>query len=307
MFNRLVLLLCVISAPLAQAEEVVNFDIRKQSCVSHSDSNWGYYGQLSQKQGKLRKQILLPNDWGLRYASCGRSLAPLHRQSPIELPMAEALRQADRGEVRFDGYGRRKVHVEHNCHTVQATVIEEDSPAPPALVIGGQPYQLLQFHVHTPSEHVIRANAQGTINYPGELHFVHAAVTGDGSIDGSRLAVVGVFIDIETDAAAAVDEFFRNMAEDYAGTRTAPRSEQGDIEVDIDKLAGGSGQFWRYQGSLTTPPCSETVEWVVRADPLTMSLDTYRLWQTEKLNVGFANSRPPALPTAEHQLRFNRY
>ena len=176
---------------VGQAEEVLNFDRSTRTCVAHSDSSWGYYGQLSARQGDERQQILLPNDWGLRYASCGRSLAPLHRQSPIELPMAEALRQAERGEVRFDGYGRRKVHVEHNCHTVQATVIEEDSPAPPALVIGGQPYQLLQFHVHTPSEHVIRANARGTINYPGELHFVHAAVNLPSGVVRRKLALQG--------------------------------------------------------------------------------------------------------------------
>ena len=303
MMRRLLLAAAMTVPALGQAEEVLNFDSSKRSCVAHSDSSWGYYGQLSGRQGDERQQILLPNDWGLRYASCGRSLAPLHRQSPIELPAPGTLAPADPAEVRFEGYGVRRVQVEHNCHTVQATVLEGEKPLPAGLHISGQPYRLLQFHVHTPSEHVIRNSDRGTVNYPGELHFVHAAETADGGIDGSRLAVVGVFVDVvERTANPRVDAFFRNMAKDYAGALTVPSGK--GIEVDISKLAPIATRFWRYQGSLTTPPCSETVEWIMLAQPLQMSNETYGLWREKKLNVGFANARPPLLPTGHHQLRF---
>ena len=56
-------------------------------------------------------------------------------------------------------------------------------------------------------------------------------------------------------------------------------------------------------GSLTTPPCSETVEWLVIEEPLVISGKTYEAIQTAKLDVGIANARPPALPTPEHKLR----
>jgi carbonic anhydrase len=305
MIARWLLAICAVLTSAVQAEEVLNFDSSKRTCVAHSDSSWGYYGQLSTKRGDGRQQILLPNDWGLRYAACGHSLAPLHRQSPIELPRPEAMGAAGHGDVRFMNYGVRTVQVEHNCHTVQATIVEGDSPAPAALEVAGRGYRLLQFHIHTPSEHVIRDSERGTSNYPAEVHFVHAAVREDGSVDGGRLAVVGVFIDIaDTAPDPLVDDFFREMAERYAGTRTLP-SETG-IEVDIGKLASMVGSFWRYQGSLTTPPCSETVEWIVLAQPLKIGVETYQEWQKEKLSVGFANSRPPLLPTAHHQLRFNQ-
>ena len=85
------LLACVVNWNLATANEVYNFDISERSCVAHSESSWGYYGQLSQLHDGDRKEILLPNDWGLRYEACGRALAPLHRQSPIELPAPASL------------------------------------------------------------------------------------------------------------------------------------------------------------------------------------------------------------------------
>jgi carbonic anhydrase len=234
------------------------------------------------------------------HAACGRSLANLHRQSPIELPAAATLEAGDPDEVEFPGFGRRQVRVEHNCHTVQATL--SDTIGDEALRIDGHSYRLLQFHVHTPSEHVLIAQTPGSINYPGEIHFVHAAVNDDGSLDGRRLAVVGVFMDLsEHNASAGADAFFQAMAADYAGLDTAA---EAPIEIDLAQLKGNNLSHWRYAGSLTTPPCDETVEWIVLKEPLRLSPETFRRIREAKMQVGFANARPPFLPTNEHRLRF---
>jgi carbonic anhydrase len=286
------------------AEEIINFDIRERSCVAHGHSNWGYYGQLSAGIEGGKQQILLPNDWGQRYAACGRHLAPLHRQSPIELPAPDMLGSSDSGEVEYPGGGVRQVSVEHNCHTVQATLLEAGDNTHGDLRIDGLAYRLLQFHLHTPSEHVLQAGPNGSINYPGEIHFVHAAINEQGEVDASRLAVLGVFIDLSVQPGnTAADKFFQALARDYAGAQTAPDAST-PITVDLDGLRSGYGRHWRYQGSLTTPPCTESVEWVVLAEPLVLGLGTYRQLQNAKLDVGIANARPPFLPTGYHALRF---
>ena len=288
----------------ALAEEIMNFDIRERSCVAHGNSTWGYYGQLSAGPGNGKKQILLPNDWGQRYAACGRHLAPLHRQSPVELPAPGELAAGDPADIEYIGAGVRQVVVEHNCHTVQATLQDVDEHPAGELRLSGQPYQLLQFHLHTPSEHVLQAGPDGSINYPGELHFVHAAIDANGNIDGSRLAVLGVFIDLSDKSLnPAAVAFFSALARDYAGSQTAPEGA-APITVDLESLRSADQRHWRYRGSLTTPPCTESVEWVVLAEPLTLSLSTYRQVQHDKLDVGIANARPPFLPTNQHGLRF---
>lgn len=292
-------LLCAVAA--VHAEEVLNFDASTRSCVAHAHSSWGYYGQLSRAEGGTRQEILLPNDWGLRYEACGRSRAPLHRQSPIGLPEVEDLTTDDDEVLTFLGDRRTRVLVEHNCHTVQSTLVEGSDRR---MVLSGQEYRLLQFHVHTPSEHVTISGERGSSNYPGEIHLVHAALDEDGDLDSSRLAVLGVFVDVAPTAPIpAVDAFFARMARDYAGAATRAGAP---IELELDSLVRAGQSFWRYQGSLTTPPCSEIVEWAVLREPLIISLDTYRALEEAKLDVGIANSRPPALPTSQHALRFAR-
>lgn len=299
MMKRLVLLVSLLMSSLVAGEEVLNFNASKRSCVAHAGSSWGYYGQLSQKERGSRQQILLPNDWGQRYESCGRSLAPLHRQSPIELPASAALSVRPDEGIRFTGASSTQVTVEHNCHTVQSTLADSSDRR---LQLAGQEYRLLQFHIHTPSEHVIDGGEAGTSNYPAEIHFVHAALNDDGSVDAGRLAVVGLFLDVaKTAPLPKVDQFFSNMARDYQGVATTPGKP---IAVDLNKLARGGQSLWRYQGSLTTPPCSETVEWIVLKEPLVVSIATYRAIQSAKLDVGIANARPPFLPTAHHELGF---
>jgi len=136
-------------------------------------------------------------------------------------------------------------------------------------------YTLIQAHCHWGdrddfgSEHTVNGKA-----YPAELHFVHYAKEKYGTFaealkheDG--LAVIGVFLSLG-EANKAIDALdFNAIAKvDSAGifldgTTTDPRRF---MPSDLDR-------FWTYDGSLTTPPCLETVTWIVMAEPTTVSAE----------------------------------
>ena len=134
----------------------------------------------------------------------------------------------------------------NNGHTLQVNLDVGGS-----VQLSGKDYVLKQFHFHHPSEHTIDGKA-----YPLEVHFVHAAPDGD-------LAVVGVLFE-EGAANPNLDAIWA----------TAPVKE-GEAHVTSTFDAGSFMPpvvgAYRYEGSLTTPPCSETVHWTVMSTPVTVS------------------------------------
>lgn len=136
--------------------------------------------------------------------------------------------------------------VANNGHTLQVNVDSAGS-----IQLAGKDYVLKQFHFHHPSEHTIEGKA-----YPLEVHFVHAAPDGD-------LAVIGALFQ-EGAANPNLDAIWS----------AAPVSEgeaRFNAALDIAKFMPAMADAYRYEGSLTTPPCSETVHWTVMAKPVTAS------------------------------------
>lgn len=109
-------------------------------------------------------------------------------------------------------------------------------------------YTLKQFHFHHPSEHLV--NGQ---RFAMEAHFVHEASDG--------LAVVGVLIS-PGKRNAVFEKIVATMPSDE-GPAT-----QADPAIDLRRLLPAHRSYFRYEGSLTTPPCSETVNWIVLAQPI---------------------------------------
>ena len=139
-----------------------------------------------------------------------------------------------------------EAYVVDNGHTIQVDVTEGSS-----ITLEGRPFSLLQFHFHLPSEHVV-----GGDGFPMEVHFVHQAEEGD-------LAVVGVFMETG-ESHPAIEGIWGAIP--GSGEPSATLGE-----LDPRTLLPEAPGYFRYAGSLTTPPCSEVVSWVVMTEPISVS------------------------------------
>jgi carbonic anhydrase len=137
----------------------------------------------------------------------------------------------------------RSYQVANNGHTIQLDVPSGDS-----LALEGQTYELKQFHFHTPSEHALDGKRLAM-----EVHFVHAHANG-------HLAVVGILMTEGVNNAT-----FSSIMQ---AAPTRPGSVPASSPIDPNALLPTRRAIFRYEGSLTTPPCSEIVDWIVFAQPV---------------------------------------
>lgn len=154
-------------------------------------------------------------------------------QSPINLKFKNSI--AKEHEVNFY-YHPTPAKIVNNGHTIEFD-LEEDN----FLMIDENKYKLIQFHFHDPSEHTIEG-----VHYPAELHLVHKSKTG-------KLAVVGIVLEIGN--GKELDHIFDKVPE-------VSKTEHVD-SLHLEKLTSKSNAHFYYKGSLTTPPCSEDVSWIV--------------------------------------------
>jgi carbonic anhydrase len=180
-----------------------------------------------------------PAKWG-KLDPANKVCAVGAQQSPIDI---ETTVKAQLSALKI-AWAKSADTIINNGHTIQLNFAAGSS-----LTLGDVKYTLLQLHFHRPSEHQI-----GGKNFPMEAHFVHRAENG-------ALAVVGVLMETGMPNGA----FSRIVA-------TMPAREgltvKADAAIDVSTLLPGGLGYYRYPGSLTTPPCSETVEWLLLTDPI---------------------------------------
>lgn len=208
--------------------------------AAHEAPHWSY----EEAAGPARWSTL-QSDWKI----CGEG----RNQSPIDIektatPSSPALKEEFKPVSLNIPRHEHAADVINNGHTIQVNDAEGDT-----LRIGEQQFQLLQYHFHSPSEHTV-----GGKQYPMEMHLVHKSADG-------KLAVVGVLIE-EGKPNAAFDLIWSNL----------PKTEDlehhlGNVKGDIGSLLPGDRTAYRYDGSLTTPPCSEGVKWIVMTTPVLLS------------------------------------
>jgi carbonic anhydrase len=192
-----------------------------------------------------------PEHWGeldADYASCSTG----EEQSPIDISEADG---ADLTDIAFSYQTVSPIRLVNNGHTLQVNIPEGSS-----IAFDGATYPLKQFHFHTPSEHTIDGRAE-----PMELHLVHIT-------DGGEIAVVGVML-AEGEENVALQPVFAAMP------ATAGPEVEVDGSIDLAALLPTVQTTYRYSGSLTTPPCTEGVHWLVMTEPMTVSttqIETFR-------------------------------
>ena len=175
-------------------------------------------------------------------------------QSPIDLAGANAI-----GNVALAvDYETGPLTVSNKGLTIQA-----DFAPGSTMTSGGTTFNLIQIHFHTPSEHAISGK-----RYPLTGHFVHATERG-------KLGVLGVMFE----AGAANAELAKILAA-APPEKSEPATIAGQT-IDPNGMLPEGRSVYRYMGSLTTPPCSEGVNWHVLKDPISASAD--QIAASEKL------------------------
>jgi len=174
------------------------------------------------------------------------------QQSPIDIGGAQ---KADLPAIDFK-YQASPLRIINNGHTVQVNL-----PPGSTITIADHSYALLQFHFHTPSEEAIRGKHHALV-----AHFVHKDAEG-------KLAVVAVLFDVGK-SNAVLAPVLANMPREGGPERTFEGTS-----LDPAKLLPAKRGYYEFEGSLTTPPCSEGVRWLVLKQPVTLSqqqLDAFR-------------------------------
>ena len=198
-----------------------------------------------------------PDHWGRLHPDWTRCTEGLE-QSPIALPGGEVISADERLTLDYQATTGK---LNGKTHTVQV-----DMESGSRLILGDQDFSLKQFHFHTPSEH--RWSDAADV---GEIHLVHRA-------DSGGTVVVGVAL--RPNAPQTFPDSF------WSWLQAAEAGET--LTFDPTDLVPRQGRFLGYWGSLTTPPCTEGVHWLLAMEPMAVGSAEQR-WLEQRMGQ---NARP---------------
>jgi carbonic anhydrase len=225
------------------------------STIDHDDKNvaqaetkkeeqeihWSYSGDT----GSEYWSALNPS-----YKACGRGT----EQSPINLEDVKANTSSE-ADIQIN-YQPSSFTAKNNGHTVQADANTDEN----SIVIDGKEYKLVQFHFHVPSEHQMDGK-----NLDMELHLVHKS-------EDDQLAVLGVLMKAGKENKTLAELWSKLPKEE------SEENIQLEEEINLSALLPQDKTAYHYNGSLTTPPCSEGVKWTVFAEPISVSQEQIDLF-----------------------------
>ena len=181
-----------------------------------------------------------PENWGKEFPTCGKgkSQAPLNIKGPFE-------------KVRYNvvpDYKPGPLKIINNGHTIQVNVVPGSK-----IRIDGKAFDLLQFHFHRPSEEHINGKPSAMV-----IHFVHKN-------DSGELAVLGVLLQ-EGNENPGIKTLWS-----YAPPKEGPEVAPDNVAFNPTNLLPREMEFFHYDGSLTTPPCTEKVKFFILKSQVNIS------------------------------------
>jgi len=234
----------------AKAAAMAGHDAPAHAGDAHGSGHWSYSGATG------------PEAWGKLQAEFG-VCATGQRQSPINIEDSNTLQGP--AEPLLFNYTPSNGTVINNGHTVQVDVQGSNT-----LTVRGSNYALVQIHFHSPSEEQINFR-----NYAMVAHLVHKNAEG-------QLAVVAVLLE-PGQANAFIDTVWTYMPLDVNDRVRMPAGL-----FELKGLLPQDQRYYQFLGSLTTPPCTEGVLWMVLKQPVQISAAQLRLFQQLYPN----NARP---------------
>lgn len=167
------------------------------------------------------------------------------QQSPIDISSA-VITSLPEIDIHYDDTA---LDVINNGHAIQVNY-----QAGSYITVAGKRYNLLQFHFHSPSEHTV-----GGKRYDMVAHLVHKA-------DDGQLAVIAIMMK-QGHSNPLIEQLWTQLS------KSGKTSSASDMTVNAQALLPHDKTYFNYSGSLTTPPCSEGVNWMVFAAPVEVSAD----------------------------------
>jgi len=236
-----------------------------QSAPKGSADHWGYEGV----EGPGHWAMLNPS-----YMTCETG----RQQSPINIVMA---RHGEGQENLTFHYQPTPLTLRNNGHTIQVNYQEGSY-----LRLNGKSYKLRQFHFHGPSEHHIDGKA-----YPMEMHLVHQD-------DGGHILVVGILL-----ALGEENRVFSRVGDWMQQHTGHPLPSKGqevttDLTFNLMDVLPHDTHHFSYHGSLTTPPCSEGVQWIVLKTPI----ETSKV-QADRFITTIGPNARPLQPLGEREIQ----
>jgi carbonic anhydrase len=193
-----------------------------------------------------------PETWGAASGDCAGII-----QSPIDIDTDSTLK-VDMPDLEFH-YSAFPIIIQDNGHTIQVSTGSYD--AGNTIMFNNNAYKLKQFHFHSLSEHTINGE-----HAPMELHMVHAN-------DEGEILVVGLMIEEGSAENTLVNTVWSNLPQEKKKEETKPAT------IDMDDVLPAGRDFYNYIGSLTTPPCTMGLQWIVMKEKLKLSaqqIETFR-------------------------------
>lgn len=224
-------------------------------------THWSYEGESSPEHWAELDELFAPCEAG-------------KTQSPVNIEHTKVQENAKLKPIEVH-YKPSKVSLVNNGHTIQADLQNADNQ----IVVEGKTCTLKQFHFHLPSEHEV--DGQHT---DMELHFVNKS-------DDGKTAVLGILIKQGTENAEL------NKLWSHIPTEASEEAVEISGDFDMNKLLPQDLHSFRYQGSLTTPPCTEGVQWIVLEQTMPWSKK-----QIDTFKAIFAHDNRPVQPLGDRKV-----